>query len=453
VIFQRRLTTLLYAIVFASILGGCGGGASPPVTATGNGVDDTAQLRTPKPSPTPTAKPTSKPVGTAQTPEMSDAFVDSAGVNIHLSYYGTLYGDDFSAIQSLLTTLGVRHVRDGEDAQNWSICGEDASLASAGIHFDVISPGSLSTTDLAWWMSCIGGAAETVEGPNEYDNSGDSNWIGDLRTFQQTLYGQYGAQMPVLAPALTSENAYTSVGSLSGMISRGNMHDYFAGRNPGTPGWGGTDGFGTYGSLAWNIAMAQAADGTAPITATETGYSEQTDPNPVSPATKADYTLRTLLEHWNAGVTRTYIYELVDEGGTPFSHFGLTDSSGNPKPAYTALKNVLAHLSDRGAAFTPTPLTYAFAGGSTTVQHTLLQKRNGTYELIVWNEAEEWDPNANVAITVAPSTATLSFGKAPSSIKRTTLNASGAAATTTLTSGTTVTFAVTTSPTILDISM
>jgi hypothetical protein len=163
--------------------------------------------------------------------------------------------------------------------------------------------------------------------------------------------------------------------------------------------------------------------------------------------------LRTLLEHWNAGVTRTYIYELVDEGGTPFSHYGLTDSSGNPKPAYTALENVLAHLSDPGAAFTPTPLTYAVAAGSTTVQHTLLQKRNGTYELIVWNEAEEWDPNANVAITVAPSTATLTFGKTPSSIKQTTLNASGAATASTLTSGTTVTFTVTTSPTILDISM
>src|SRR5450432_973882 len=55
----------------------------------------------------------------AATPSMaeqsvqSDAFVDSAGINIHLHYTDTLYYSNFPLIESSLKALAVRHVRDG----------------------------------------------------------------------------------------------------------------------------------------------------------------------------------------------------------------------------------------------------------------------------------------------------------------------------------------------------
>ena len=281
---------------------------------------------------------TSVPVG-SETPHLSDAFVDSAGVNVHLSEYGSLYGNNFGVVQSLLHNSGLRHVRDGITAGNAAICSEDASLASGGIHVDVIA--TQSTTDVAAWLACVGSAAESLETLNEYDLSGDPNWAAVVRANAGALAGQF-PQLPLVAPALTSEGAFAAVGSLGGSIAFGNAHTYTAGRNPGTTGWGGTDAFGTYGSLAWNLGIATQVSGTKPIYVTEAGFSDQNDQYAVPPVTKARYMLRVLLDDWNAGVPRTYIYELVDEGSAPFSHYGLVDSNGNPKPVYTALTNLLA---------------------------------------------------------------------------------------------------------------
>jgi hypothetical protein len=62
----------------------------------------------------------------------------------------------------------------------------------------------------------------------------------------------------------------------SGAREYGNMHDYFSGHNPGSPGWGGQDQFGVYGSLAYFIAIAQQTTGQAPMWSTETGYGDAT---------------------------------------------------------------------------------------------------------------------------------------------------------------------------------
>jgi hypothetical protein len=229
------------------------------------------------------------------------------------------------------------------------------------------------------------------------------------------------------------------------------MHDYFAGRNPGTWGWGGTDTFGTYGSLAWNIAIAQQVAGATPMIATETGYSDQTDAYAVPAVTKQHYILRTLLEHWNAGVVRTYLYELVDEGGLPFSHYGLTDGTGKAKPVYTALKHLVANLSDSGSAFTPTPLAYAISAAA-SVHHTLLQKRNGAYALILWDEVPEWDPTTSSAVAVSAQKVVLKFPQAPRSLQLTTFGNAGGTTTRAVTASTSVTLQATGSPMILAIT-
>ncbi|HTJ27024.1 MAG TPA: hypothetical protein VMA36_12775 [Candidatus Limnocylindria bacterium] len=366
-----------------------------------------------------------------ELPRQADAFVDSIGINIHLGAYGTMYVNDFPAVQSLLSGLGVRHVRDGIALNQPTICSEDKTLASQGIHFDFVSAIGETAAVLDPWASCVGSAIEAMEGPNEYDlshPSTDSNWTGSLDTFQQALYtGVKGTSsgMTVLAPALTTQTAYASVGNLSGDADDANMHNYFAGRNPGTPGWGGTDAFGTYGSLPWNMALARQDTGSKPIYATETGYADQAGLlDAVSPATKARYTIRTFLEDWNAGVVRTYTYELVDESDDSYVSYGITDQSGNPKPAYTAMKNLIAHLADPGASFSPTPLAYTLTVPS-SVHHTLLERRNGSYALVIWVEEPDWDPDTDTALPVATATATLQFTNTPHSVTATTFNDTG----------------------------
>jgi hypothetical protein len=167
--------------------------------------------------------------------------------------------------------------------------------------------------------------------------------------------------------------------------------------------------------------------------------------------TKARYLLRTSLEAWNHGVPRTFYYELADEGSPQFSHYGIVDASGNPKPAYVALSGFIAHLSDPGGSFALTPLAYDMSAPS-TVHHTLLQKRNGHYELVVWNEVPEWDPNANATIATTPQPVEITFGKPPSALDETTFADSGAISTTSIAPGGSFSLSVSTWPTIVDIT-
>src|ERR1700724_703093 len=50
--------------------------------------------------------------GQGEAPRSADSVADSVGVNIHLHFTDTIYSN-FPLVQSLLTSLGVRHVRDG----------------------------------------------------------------------------------------------------------------------------------------------------------------------------------------------------------------------------------------------------------------------------------------------------------------------------------------------------
>ena len=94
-----------------------------------------------------------------------------------------------------------------------------------------------------------------------------------------------------------------------------------------------------------------SVSGRKPVWATEAGFqtaarSRDGQP-PVSEKAGAVYLLRTFLEHFISGVRRTYAYELLDESAEPAlrkseQHFGLLRHDFSPKPAYTALRNLLA---------------------------------------------------------------------------------------------------------------
>ena len=387
------------------------------------------------------------PAGTGEAPSASDAFVDSAGVNVHLASGASLYANQ-SAVQSLLTTLGVRHIRDGAAIGQPSVCAAEVQLAASGVHLDLITSPQWSVAVLTPWLACLGSAVDAVEGPNEYDLSNDPNFAATLGAYMQLLYPAM-KPLPVIAPSLTTEAAFVAVGSLAKSVDYGNVHAYFAGRNPGTTGWGGTDAYGTYATIAYGKNLAAITSGGKPVVSTETGYSDDpTDEYAVPAATKARYIARTLLEDWNAGVTRTYLYELADDGGTPFSHYGLVDALGNPKPAYVMLKNLLAHLTDPGGAFATARLNYSLTAPA-TVHHVLFEQRTGRYHLVLWVEASEWDPTTGHAVTVAPQTATLTFARAPSALTSTVFDDNGNVSTTAINAGTVT---VTASPTIVDIT-
>ncbi len=368
----------------------------------------------------------------------SDQFVDSVGVNVHLHYTDTPYYTNFPLIKSSLVSLGVRHVRDGMiDTSLTAYYERHNELGAAGIKgLFIVSPSSTSSAIEAWPAN-VASSIEAYENPNELDS--ESNGIATLESFMPTLYdaakhaGTAGS-LPVIGPSLTKASSFTALGNISSLIDYSNLHNYFAGRNPGTGGWGN----GGYGSIGYNMALASIVGGASrPTITTETGYgNSSTTVNNVPENVSATYMPRLLLEQWNAGIKRTYIYELLSEGGAPFSDYGLLRSDGSQKPAFKAVANLLGLLTDPGAPFTPTTFAYQVTGGDSSLHQLLLQKRDGSFYIALWVEKPSYDVNADAAIAVAPEQVTLVSPRLVSTATAYQFDTAGNVATSTLPAGT-----------------
>lgn len=327
----------------------------------------------------------------AQQTVAADRFVDAAGVNIHLHYDRTIYRDDFPLIRSRLIELGVRHVRDGLVDTAWRPYYErHNSLADAGIKGTFITAPDQPTEVWAAYPSRIAGF-EAYEAPNEYDASKNPNWAAiltqTLKRLRSLRSNPRVARFPVYGPSLKEPSSSAALGDVSAFFDYANMHNYFGGRHPGTPGWGA----GGYGSIEWNLNLVRRHAPGKPIVATETGYIDSPSKADGIPARVIGrYMPKVLLEQFRAGIVRTFLYELADFPNS--GSYGLLDQNGNPKPSFTAVSNLLNLLSDPGPSFTPEDLRYTVEGGGSELRHMAFQKRNGAYFLALWLSVPSWDP-------------------------------------------------------------
>lgn len=388
-------------------------------------------------SPSSTAEAPPPPPAVTKTGAIAaDAFVDSIGVNTHFAVDGTTYVERWETVRDLLLASGIRHIREG-------IVGGYQPFFDR--LYALYTLGGVRLLALVGWYSDIPGALdeaqdrmpqiEAFEGINEWDQRGDPNWVQPLRDYQRSVYqavksSPRRASFPVLAPAMGSPEGPALLGDISAWLDFGNLHNYYAGRNPGTGGWGG----GGYGSLNWNMARVSQVSGSRPMWSTETGYGTgylQTNlsPDPVN----ARYFPRLLLTQFGTGIRRTYLYQFADEYdwgyGDGFSTYGLVHGNGTPKPAYYAVKNLIATLNDPGPAFTPGNLDYTVSS-IPDLKQMLLQKRDGTFYLAVWREVQDYEPIDGSFANVAPLPLTVTFTDgSPRTVTRITFDDAGAVAT------------------------
>jgi hypothetical protein len=211
------------------------------------------------------------------------------------------------------------------------------------------------------------------------------------------------AAMPIFAPSFTQPSSFATQGNLGSLVNFGNMHDYFGNRNPETaPDGGPFYNCGNYGSMQFDICLAQMVAVNEPVVATETGYESGVG---LSDAIIGRYELRLLFESLSLGVSKTYLYELIDDTS---GNWGLLTDSFSPRPTYTAIQNVLSLLKDTNFAQAG-KLDYTLAGNTQNVNHLLLQKSDGTFYLAIWLGVQDADPdNPSTTYTVAPQDVTLS---------------------------------------------
>jgi len=440
-----RIPKFLLAAIAVSLLAACGNGTVPL------GMN-AMQNRAPGVADATVREPLALLVGSDSSPTMvevpvaADALADSIGVATEVS--STYGASDFPILVSLVRTLGVRHIRDGilnadapYDAAMAEMLGTTAKLDGItdcpGIAYSAATP--TSPASIRQFEVAIGDRLESVEGPNEVDERGDPNWAQDTRNCLPALRAALPT-LPFIGPSLSdSPDNGATLGDISALVDDGNFHRYFAGRNPGTAGWGGTGTCGTYGALAWAMCEARINSGSKPLVVTETGYNSQTE---VDETTQAKYLARVFLVNLKAGISKTFVYALRDYvGGDSFGGDGIVRVDDSVKPAFTAIQNELAYFSDAGTAPSAAPLAYALANAN--LDHLLFRKRDGSYVLALWNETASWNPTTNMPIVVAPQDQTVTFDAPAQSVSAMTIGDTGALVTTpTIAMGNTIELAV-----------
>jgi hypothetical protein len=351
--------------------------------------------------------------------QSADAFVDSIGVNVHFGYYGSPYTTLVSQMVTYLSQMGVRHLRDNMIWEGTSasslLYATHNQLGSLGMKTDYI------LTSLSQPMSQVASFAglvndmEAVEATNEYDTSGDPQWVTNIKIQQANLYNQiHGSTqtqgMKVLSPSLSQSFEDPQLGNLSAISDVSNLHSYFAGWNPGNSDTGG--------AADPSYFLQYVNDPGKPTWVTETGYWSIQAPYyggyGVGAALQATYSPRAAFEWWMNGVARSYIYELVD---SDTSHdFGLISIGGTPKPSFYAMKNLLNLLSDKGYTFTPGSLAYSVTGSTSNVKQLLFQKHDGSFYLAIWLEVPGMDGATGADITVLNQAVTVNLGSTPSAV-------------------------------------
>jgi hypothetical protein len=330
--------------------------------------------------------------------EMADRIVDMIGVNTHVGFRGTIYDTGFATIvKPRLLELGVRHIRDSPGpAGDALVKGRYVDLAQNGIRVLMINwPERGQGQDYVKELDAAAGfpVVEAVEPPNErditwrYDDFGPE-WPGRLRDYMQAMYPAYKgdpatAGITVLGPSFanTRDSALRLAGEFPGAtayMAAGNLHDY-SGLNPENPragGWGL--------ALTASLQRYRSLAGAKPLWTTENGY-KQSGSVPGHPAVTsraaAKYLPRQLLMHFRYGVSRLYIYELINE---TWENFGLLDNNGQPRQQYWSVKRFINTMKDPGGEFETGYLDYELTGNLADIYTALFQKRDGRFYLVVW---------------------------------------------------------------------
>jgi len=139
-----------------------------------------------------------------------------------------------------------------------------------------------------------------------------------------------------------------------------------------------------------------------PFTPTECGYNVEADrangtglTGSVAAQAKSDPMIYT--EYFRHGIARTYLFALHNVDG-----YGLLESDNKPRPSYFAIKNLVAAVNEGkwnpatkkwegGKDFTPQALLFDLPGAPQEVHTLVLQKSSGEYDMLIWNEMENYD--------------------------------------------------------------
>jgi hypothetical protein len=354
----------------------------------------------------------------------ADAFVESVGIVGPFGEAKGVYAENYEALKDVIRELGVRYYRTSAVLPRAAKVAQDfsASLGMKGIfHLSDWDGGKANGVRLGGAAAIIdaltaGGTAGILafEGPNELNHNGPSDWAKQLRDYQLEIYTHVKSQprlrdVLVVGPSLVTNaerpKPSERLGNIEDRIVLGNMHDYVA------------DGDAIESRFRPGAALLRANNfGPVPLMITETGTCTEwqlvkartPSEKCVSEKAQAKYLPRNLLDKFDENPrNKAFIFELINRappagaesaGGDGWWGWGLLDYQMNRKPGFYAMRNLLQLLSDEGGDFAAGTLDYNLKGAGDRVRQVLLQKRNGTFYVALWQPVRSFDEDRNVGL-------------------------------------------------------
>jgi hypothetical protein len=353
-------------------------------------------------------------------------FLNSLGVCTHIGQ-GI---DNPSQSAAALAYAGLRHIRDDGNPrhlQDWIAVHEQAGvkvvLTWSGPNDRAI--GSLLNTSK---QLAAAGALLALEGLNEANNwavtfegqkSQANTTFLPVAKWQKAFYEQAKSD-PVLKdyPVFHASEAGGSEPDNVGLqfltipadantlmpagtkyADYANVHNYICRRptiidnmawlnaDPLFHGW--TDGLYVEYGKTWRKGFAGYSNAdlvTLPRVTTETGWATG-GAKGLTQEQQGRLYLNMYLAQFQQGFKYTFIYMMRDARGSD-AGYGMFERDYQPKRSALYLHNLTTILSDYGVA-RPGKLRYTIPDQPATVHDLLLQKSNGTFELVVWSEKAE----------------------------------------------------------------
>jgi hypothetical protein len=350
----------------------------------------------------------------ARVARRSDDLVESMGVATHIPAI-TLRADYEKLVRSGLLDLGIRYFRDG--GTNQEFFDRVNELAGHGIKgcMVVIPEGEMTASQIVQerilpMIDSIWAVEAINEPDSEWRRFPGRNYKGQhypdgAILFEKELYeavkhspDERVRKLVFLPSSLAFPHArLKEIGALPGDMA--DLHPYQGGQLP-------DDQLET----KWLPPMRQSVEGKAdaPVVVTETGWHNQLDaagqPG-ISEVAAARYSLRVFLDFFCRGIYRTHLYNLSAD------RWGLLRPDGSRKPAFYAIQSLIRITSDKGETFEPGKLSFGLSGQTGSVRHLLLQKRDGRFLLVLWQNAFSYDTRARQDLTVPEREVTLSLGQ------------------------------------------
>lgn len=365
-------------------------------------------------------------------------FLNSIGMCTHIGQGA----DDPSKSAQALAYAGIRNIRD--DASPRHIPDWIAAHKSSGVKVVLTWSGpnddSIATLIATSRQLAAAGALLAMEGPNEPNNwavtyqgkrSGGNSTFLPVAQWQAAFYAAVKAN-PVLKdyPVFhTSEaggaepdnvglqfltipaGAKTLMPDGTRYADFANVHNYICRKpkiidnmawenaDPLFHGW--TDGIYVEYGKSWHKGFpgySKEELSKLPRVTTETGW--VTGPKGLTQEQQARLYLNMYAAQFRQGFAHTFIYMLRDSGGSD-AGYGIVERDYKPKKSATYLHNLTTILADQ-APVTAGKLDYTIPNPPATVHDLLLQKSNGTFELLVWNERAAGSDTINVELPSTP---------------------------------------------------